>query len=214
MKRKLQLLAVFFISVLGFSQNAIVSTDSPVSAVPGATITAGFNYTAAADGTCQIQLFKTDATGAIDYGAGTSLYYVGPVSAAATSTLKSTTFTLPTDFALSNALPSGVVYKWFFKLTVGGTDYYASNPILDVVSTLSIKKFNTNGLKVLYNAKSKNLVFFDIEESEMAVYNSVGSRIMELKNVSQNSTIDVSSFSKGLYLLTSKNSSVYKFVVQ
>ncbi|TDD99376.1 T9SS type A sorting domain-containing protein [Flavobacterium cellulosilyticum] len=214
MKTKLQLLGVFFISVLGFSQNSIVSTSSPSSAVPGTTITAGFNYTAAVDGTCQIQLFKTNASGSIDYSAGTSLYFTGAVSAAATSTLKSTTFAIPSDFALSNSLPPGVVYKWFFKLTVGGVDYYTSNPILDVVSTLSTKSFNANSVKVVYNTKSKNVVFFDIEESEMAVYDSKGSRIMELKNVSQNSTIDVSSFSKGLYILTSKNGSVFKFVVQ
>jgi hypothetical protein len=193
----------------------IVSTNTPPTAVRGVTITASFNYTAAADGTCQIQLFKTNSSGSIVYTAGTALYFVGPVSAAVTSTEKYTTFTIPADFPLSSSLPPGVVYKWFFKLTVGGVDYYASNPIMEVTAaTLSTKSFNENGLKVIYNAKTKNLVFYDVEKSAMSIYDVKGSSVMGLNTVSPNNSIDVSSLSNGLYFLKNNNGKVYKFLVQ
>lgn len=214
MKTKLQLLAVLFTSFLGFSQNEIQSVVAPTTAAQGSMITASFNYTASAAGTCQIQLFKTDSSGNIDYGAGTDVYFAGPVAAAATSTTFSQTFTIPANLPVSSSLPAGVVYKWFFKLAVGGTDYYAANPQTTITATLGTKSFNENKVEVRYDAKSKNIVFYNIENSEMALYDSKGSKVMELKKVSQNSSIDLSSLSSGLYLLKSNNGSVYKFVVQ
>jgi hypothetical protein len=217
MKAKLQLLAMLFTSAFGFSQNGIQSNSAPANAEQGSTITASFYYTADAAGTCQIQLFKTNSSGAIDYSAGTAMYFAGPITAAATSTLKSQTFTVPADLPLSSSLPPGVVYKWFFKIEVpAGTPFYSANPTTTIVApgTLSTKSFNENGVKVIYNAKTKNLVFYDVEKSEMSIYDVKGSSVMRLNTVSQNSTFDLSSLTNGLYFLKSNNGKVYKFLVQ
>ncbi|WP_366182862.1 T9SS type A sorting domain-containing protein [Flavobacterium ovatum] len=217
MKGKLQLLAMLFTSAFGFSQNGIQSNSAPANAEQGSTITASFNYTADAAGTCQMQLFKTDSSGNIDYSAGTDVYFEGPITAAATSTLKSETFTIPANLPLSSSLPPGVVYKWFFKIEVPvGTPFYSANPTTTIVApgTLSTKSFNKNGLKVFYNAKTKNLVFYDVEKSAMSIYDVRGSSVMGLNTISPNNSIDVSSLSNGLYFLKNNNGTVYKFVVQ
>ena len=217
MKTKLQLLAMLFTSAFGFSQNGIQSNSAPTDAEQGSTITASFYYRADQAGTCQMQLFKTNSSGAIDYSTGTAVYFVGPIPAAATSTLKSQTFTIPADLPLSSSLPPGVVYKWFFKIEVpAGTPFYSANPTTNIVApgSLSTKSFNENGVKVIYNAKIKNLVFYDVEKSEMAIYDVKGSSVMRLNTVSQNSSFDVSSLSNGLYFLKSNNGSTFKFVVQ
>ncbi|WP_310560762.1 hypothetical protein [Flavobacterium sp.] len=126
MKKKLILLAVLLVCAIGFAQNQITAVSATSTAAVGGNITAGFTYDASIAGTCQIQLFKTDVAGNIDFSSGTDLVFTSSVPAGIARTVAGT-FTVSNTVAPTNTLPAGQVYKWFYKLTVAGTDYYGSN---------------------------------------------------------------------------------------
>jgi hypothetical protein len=194
-----------------------LDTPAPITVTAGQTITLVYTYSAPASVGGEFQLYETDSTTIWGGAVSKSLPITqNPTLAAGSDVKKTLTLTIPADLPVSASLAVGTKYRVFGKLAAaanGGADVYWSYPELIVVANLGVKSFNANGVKVIYNAKSKNLVFFNIEDSAMVVYDSKGSKVVALENVGQNNSIDVSSFSPGLYILKSYNGSAYKFVV-
>ena len=157
MKRKLILLAVLLVCAIGFAQNQITAVSAPATAAVGGNITAGFTYDAAIAGTCQIQLFKTDAAGNIDYSAGTDIVFTSSVPAGIAQTVTGT-FTVSNTVAPTNTLPAGQVYKWFYKLTVGGTDYYGSNVETTITSASVVQNQITATSAVVTARVGENII--------------------------------------------------------
>jgi hypothetical protein len=215
MKRKLLLLAVLFVSVIGFAQNQITAGNAPATAAVGETISAGFTYDAIAAGTCQIQLFKTDASGNINYSAGTDVYFVGPVSAGTGMTI-SNTFTVPNTVMPTSTLPSGQVYKWFFKLSVGGTDYYAANPETTITSGLKTNDLTKVSSKEMFmDNKSRRLMVntSNVTSDSAKIYDITGKRVTTIANLKQTQSVDLSNLKKGVYILVTNDNRSLKFAL-
>jgi hypothetical protein len=128
MKKKLLLLAALSFGIFGFAQDGIIAPSAPSIATVGETITVGYTYDATATGTCEIAMYQSTADGKnIDWSKPTGLYYKDANLPAGTGKELSTSFVIPSKVAPTTTLPSGVVYLWFFKLSVAGKDYYGNN---------------------------------------------------------------------------------------
>jgi hypothetical protein len=213
MKRKLLLLAVLFVYTTGFAQNEITGNSVPVTASVGESIKAEFTYNATVAGSCQIQMFKTDASGNIDYGAGTDLYFVSPV-AAGTGLKISNTFVVPNTVMPSNTLPAGVVYKWFFKLSVAGTDYYAANPETTITAALAVNDFGKVSSKEMFvNSNSRQLMIntINVTSNSAKIYDIAGKRVSTILNLKQTQSVDLSNLKRGVFLLVTNDNRSLKF---
>lgn len=212
MKRKLLLLTVLFACATGFAQNQITATNAPATAAIGQSIIAGFTYDATAAGSCQIQLFKTDASGNINYGAGTDMFYTAAVPAGTGQTI-APTFIVSNTVMPTNTLSAGQVYKWFYKLSVGGTDYYGSNVQTTITSALATKEFGTvSSNEMFIDNKSKQLMIntSKVTSDGAKIYDLNGKKVTTITNMKQTPSVDLSSLPHGVFILVTDDNRTLK----
>ena len=212
MKRKLLLLTVLFAAASGTAQNQILTSNAPATAAVGENIIAGFTYDATAPGTCQIQLFKTDASGNINYSAGTDMLFTSPVPAGTGMTI-APTFTVSNTVAPTNTLPAGQVYKWFYKLSVVGTDYYGSNNQTTITAPLATKEFGkVSSNEMFFDNKAKRLIINtnNVTADNAIIYDLNGKKVTTISKMKQTQMVDLSSLSNGVFILVTDDNKTLK----
>ena len=212
MKRKLLLLTVLFACATGFAQNQITTTNAPATAAVGENIIAGFTYDSTVAGSCQIQLFKTDSAGNINYGAGTDMFFTSPVPAGTGLTV-APTFTVSNTVMPTNTLPTGQGYKWFFKLSVGGTDYYGSNVETTITAPLATNEFGkVSSNEMFIDNKSKRLIINtnNVTSDSAIIYDLNGRKVTAISNLKQKQMIDLSSLPNGVFILVTDDNKTLK----
>jgi hypothetical protein len=215
MKKNLLLLSAFLLSAVGFSQSVDYIGALPTTLIEGTTFDIDFDYSTPTDGTFQAQLFKTDASGAIDYSQGTDIYHVGPAPASGTNILL-TGLSIPGTLALSSTLPTGVVYKWFVKLAVGGTDYYGSNDIVATYTTASLGVKNQSQVdakEMFVNNTTKSLVVntANVKADSAKIYSIDGKNVATINNLKSTPNVDLSGLKTGTYVLKASDNKALKF---
>lgn len=213
MKGKLLLLAVVLTCATSFAQNQITSSTAPATAAVGTNIIAGFTYNATVAGSCQIQLFRTDAAGNIDYGAGgTPIFFTSSVPAGTAQTI-APTFTIPNTVAPTNTLPAGQVYKWFYKLTVAGTDYYGSNNQTTITAPLATKEFGkVSSNEIFFDNKAKRLIINtnNVTADNAIIYDLNGKKVITISKMKQTQMVDLSSLPNGGFILVTDDNKTLK----
>ena len=85
--------------------------------------------------------------------------------------------------------------------------------------TLSIEDLHQNNVSIYldYNTKTIKITHNLNENLYLEIFNILGSKVMEAKNISQNHSLDISHLKTGIYILTGKASSKLfnkKFIVK
>ncbi|WP_310560410.1 hypothetical protein [Flavobacterium sp.] len=196
-------------------QNQIIATNAAATAAVGESIIAGFTYDATADGTCQIQMFRTFADGSINYGAGTDVLFLGPITAGTGNTI-TPTFIISNTVAPTNTLPAGQVYKWFYKLSVAGTDYYGSNVQTTITSPLATKEFGkVSSNEMFFDNKAKRLIINtnNVTADNAIIYDLNGKKVITISKMKQTQMVDLSSLPNGGFILVTDDNKTLKLAL-
>ena len=215
MKRKLFLMSVIFTCITSYVQSQITATNAPSTTAIGSPFIAGFTYNATTAGTCQIQLFKTDSSGNINYSAGTDVLYNASVPAGTGLTV-GPTFTVSNTVMTTSSLPAGQVYKWFFKLTFGGTDYYGANVQTTVTPLLANNEFDVVSSNDMFlNSRSKQLIInsSNVSFNNANIYDLMGRNVAVINNLKNAQTLDLSFLQNGVFVLITDDNKKLKFVL-
>ncbi|AWG21005.1 hypothetical protein FFWV33_05365 [Flavobacterium faecale] len=234
--RALFLTTSLFTGAMGFCQMSITSQSTPAKLVQGKEVDLSITYTSAVPVEFQIQLFKT-VGGEIDYANGSIDIYIGKfytgtnpptqiITTAgypqlpATATPSTVTFHQYVD-PTSIKNPVGTNYKWFVKISADpntntpGTDIaYGDNNIVTQIypegTVLGTAAF-ISPEEMYFDNSTKMLIIKETQSKKVSIYDLNGK---EVKTVSllNGKTVDLSSLTKGVYLLKTDDNKAMKIV--
>jgi len=154
--------------------------------------------------------------GSPDWGSGRNVAYLTGIvpdnTGAGTQTVTLGLYNMPVE---------GEVFTWAGKITLGSdgsdTGYNNTGNLVTISNTASTNEFENLKISMYPNPSSDfiNISNDNLEIKNIQIFNLIGKKITEIK--AQNNrviNIDISNFSKGIYLISVDNRASAKFVKQ
>jgi hypothetical protein len=216
MKKKLLILAI---TVLAFST---AKAQSLTNLVFESTITANetkvtlkFDYADVVSGdTFEWQLFLALADGSPDWGSGRNIAYKTAIVPTASGSGSQTV-----EFDVYNTPVVGEVFTWTGKITLGADNsdvgYNNTGNLVTISAAASVSDFENLKISMYPNPSSDfiNISNDNLSIKNVKIFNVIGKKIAEI-SAQNNKTIniDISNFSKGIYLVSTDNKATAKFI--
>lgn len=223
--KKILLTATLVATSFAYAQDTMTANDFPISVALGSTQTVKFNYTASADGICEIQIVPTypnpnptPENPALILTAydGAMCYKTNiPLPAAATTTVFTTTVNIASEIPQKFIDAGYTTYRWFSWIKVGGATTYlqsAEQPVTFTGGTMGVESF-VNPSEMYVNNATKSLVVNKSGVYESAsVYDVTGKKVMNI-NLANASNVDLSKLTTGVYILVTNDNKIIKFML-
>jgi hypothetical protein len=201
------------VNVVGVSTTTPSGTISivnfPSTVAKGSTFDVIFEYTSNVTGMYELQFIPMNSEGQPVWNLGNKAFVSDEISVNATATQVTVAITIPDDITLTADLTSpAVAWGLFGKTTDGNADvaYLSPYPQTNVVATLALRNNIFDSKTIFYNSSHKTLEINieKIDAKSLEIYDVTGKNVMNIKNATINSSIDVSSLSSGIYIVRSK----------
>jgi membrane-bound inhibitor of C-type lysozyme len=192
------------------STGTISVTSFPTEVARGSTFSATFEYTANFVGTYELQFIPMGTDGQPVWSLGNKAFVSNPIAVNESATSVTVDITIPDDIALSSELESpAVAWGLFAKIADSNGDvaYAAPYPQTTVSAVLSTKDIVFDTKTLFYNSNTKSLEINTnkINAKSLQIYNIRGQLVMNVKDASKTSSLDVSSLTSGVYFVRSKS---------
>jgi len=217
MKKKLLFLAIAVFTLSAISAQNLTSLVFEPTILPTGDVSLTFDYDGVSAGdTFEWQLLLALPDGSPDWGSGRNVAYLTGIvpdnTGAGTQTVTLGLYNMPVE---------GEVFTWAGKITLGSdgsdTGYNNTGNLVTISNTASTNEFENLKISMYPNPSSDfiNISNDNLEIKNIQIFNLIGKKITEIK--AQNNrviNIDISNFSKGIYLISVDNRASAKFVKQ
>ena len=187
-----------------------LTTTSPIDPAT-TTFSITFDYAnATVDDVINVQIKESNGSGGIDWGSDTYAYGAN----VAFDAIGSGTQTINLDLGSgggSPALSNGQELIWVLQMpNTGGEETL----LFDVSSTASLKDINANSIVMYPNPVSNKLYLKSnhLDIKSLKINDLLGKEVLLIDNTHHVESIDVSTLSKGVYILTTDTNKQLKFI--
>lgn len=181
----------------------------PKEVARGSTIDVTFEYTSNVAGTYELQFISMNSEGQPVWGTEKA-FLSDAIAVNESATSVNVQITIPEDILLSSELQSpAVAWGLFGKLATSAGDfaYLSPYPQTTVSAVLNTKEVVFDANTLFYNSRN-NLLEINtnkIDARSLQIFDMRGQLVMNIKDISNTSSIDVSFLTTGIYFVRSKS---------
>lgn len=188
---------------------SISIVNFPTEVARGSTIDVTFEYTSNVVGTYELQFIPLNSDGQPVWGSDKA-FASDEIAINANATQITISMAIPEDTLLSSELQSpAVAWGLFGKLATSAGDfaYLSPYPQTTVSAVLNTNNVIFDANTLFYNPRNGSLEINTnkIDAKSLQIFNIRGQLVMNIKDASTKSSVDVSFLTSGIYFVRSKN---------